>query len=74
VFVNGQQAAVIPTDGVNIYGSASDSVLLADRAGMTVDEYEFWTADLAKDPEVLCENGLDGEFDHVTGTCALTAL
>ena len=41
--------------------------------GVAIDELEFWTADLAKDPEALCENGFDGSFDPATGTCLLTS-
>ena len=42
-------------------------------AGLFVDEYEFWAADLSTSLELLCENGHDGEFDIVSNTCLLTA-
>jgi len=73
VFVNGTLAAVLKIGAGDVYAQARDSVALFPAASSVVDEIEFWQNDLAKDPEVLCENGLDGEFDLVSGTCLLTS-
>jgi hypothetical protein len=74
VYINGLSPVVIPINDKNIYENVSDAVVMANLAGMIVDEYEFWTADLSKDPEALCQNGFDGEWSHVTDTCAFTSL
>ncbi|MCW5802277.1 MAG: Ig-like domain repeat protein [Deltaproteobacteria bacterium] len=73
VYVNGGPPTAIPISGGNIYQSVSDTVTLADREGKIIDEYQFWTTDLSKNPEALCENGFGGEVDHIDGTCALTS-
>lgn len=71
VFVNGKKT-VIPIAGGDLYAFVSSDVKLVGPAGLAVDEYELWPVDLAANTELLCENGLDGEFDVVTSTCALT--
>ncbi|MGN6109432.1 MAG: LamG-like jellyroll fold domain-containing protein, partial [Kofleriaceae bacterium] len=72
VYVNGRGPTVIPINGGDIYAGGSDGVSLM-MPGVIVDELELWPGDLSADPERLCENGFDGELDHVTGTCNLTA-
>ncbi|HZJ63113.1 MAG TPA: Ig-like domain-containing protein, partial [Kofleriaceae bacterium] len=76
------QSLTIYVDGVptgmsigtgNVYANPSDTVLLPHFAGTTIDEYEFWPRDLSVDPEMLCENGWDGEWNPVTSTCLLTS-
>jgi hypothetical protein len=71
VFINGVKTA-IPINGGNLYGLVRDDVRLVQSAGLLVDEYEFWPADLQTSLELLCENGQDGEWDPVTNTCLLT--
>ena len=36
-------------------------------------EGEFWPRDLSLDPEMLCENGWDGEWDPASAKCTLTS-
>jgi hypothetical protein len=57
----------------NVYGSPSDTVLLPRAQGTTVDEYEFWPRDLSLDPEMLCENGWDGELNPASRACLMTS-
>ncbi len=73
VFVNGGQPTVIPVPTGDVFGIVSDFILLNSAASSQVDEYEFWTEDLSGNAEMLCENGFDGEFDLLTGTCLLTS-
>jgi hypothetical protein len=40
------------------------------NVGQTVDEYEWWPADLSSNPELLCQNGWDGEWHSRTGMCS----
>ena len=63
----------MPIGTGNVFATASDTVQLPRAQGTTVDEYEFWPRDLSADPEMLCENGWDGEFDPLTATCSLTS-
>ncbi|MBA3395623.1 MAG: hypothetical protein H0T89_23470 [Deltaproteobacteria bacterium] len=72
VFVNGK-STVIAIGAGDVYQRVSNNVRLNQTPGLSVDEYEFWPADLSASPELLCENGADGTFDIVTGTCSLTA-
>jgi hypothetical protein len=72
VFVNGVKTEIVVGAG-DVYNNTSDSVRLTSTANLLVDEYEFWEIDLTGNVEMLCENGFDGEFDHVAGTCALTS-
>jgi hypothetical protein len=73
VFVNGGPATVISVAAGAVFAFNSNNVLLAGAAGAQVDEYEFWTEDLGGNQETLCENGFDGEFDLLTGSCSLTS-
>jgi hypothetical protein len=73
VYVNGALATVIPVPSGDVFKQTSDGVLFVEKPGTPVDEYEFWTEDLEANPEVLCENGFDGEFDPLTGSCSLTS-
>src|SRR6185503_11041670 len=57
----------------NVYASPSDTVLLPHFTGTTIDEYEFWPRDLSVDPEMLCENGWDGEWNPASNVCLLTS-
>jgi hypothetical protein len=72
IYVDGV-ITVMQIGSVNVYASPSDSVGLPRTAGTTVDEYEFWPRDLSLDPEMLCENGWDGEWNPATSVCTLTA-
>lgn len=72
VYVDGV-ATVIPIGIGNVYANPSDTVLLPRLSGTTIDEYEVWPRDLSLDPEMLCENGLDGEWNAATGVCLLTS-
>jgi hypothetical protein len=71
VYIN-NKPTVIPIAGGDVFAVVRDDVRLVQTAGLFVDEYEFWAADLAANAEMLCENGLDGEFDIVSNTCLLT--
>jgi hypothetical protein len=71
VYVNGK-ATVIPVTGGDVFARVRDDVRLVVNPNLFVDEYEFWQADLSKTPEILCENGLDSEFDVASGTCLST--
>ena len=71
VYINGQ-ATVIPLGGGDIFVATSFAELVT-AIGMIVDEYEIWPADLSREPQMLCENGLDGEFERSSNRCLLTA-
>ena len=71
VFIGGKPT-VIPIAGGDVYAHVSEPRFVS-TAGLLVDEYEFWAADLSTSAELLCENGHDGEFDIVSNTCLLTA-
>jgi hypothetical protein len=82
VSVDSTQSLTIYVDGVanvmsigvgNVYANPSDTVILPHLAGTTVDEYEFWPRDLSLDPEMLCENGWDGEWNPASNTCLMTS-
>jgi Big-like domain-containing protein len=73
LFLNGSLVAQVPITSGNVYQVVRDDPRMPAPAGVVVDELEFWTADLAQDPEMLCENGFDGSFDPATGTCLLTS-
>ena len=73
IYVDGQLAATVPFTSGNVYGRLSDAIAMAAAAGTEVDEYELWPRDVSATPEMLCENGFDGEFDLVTQTCSLTS-
>ena len=64
---------IIAIGSGNVYGTVSDRVILPHAAGTRVDEIQMYPADLSVAADELCENGFDGEFDVVTGTCLLTS-
>lgn len=64
---------LLPIGTGNVFGSPSDTLQLARNPGFQLDELELWPRDLSQDPEMLCENGWDGEWNPATVTCALTA-
>src|SRR5262249_52173476 len=70
IYLDGE-LTVMPIGTVNVYGCVPDSVQLATDAGTLLDEVQPWTRDMSADLEMLCENGLDGQWDLVTGTCEL---
>ena len=72
IYIDGN-VTVLVIGGGNVYGTPIDSVALPRAQGTTVDEYEFWPRDLSLDPEMLCENGWDGEWDPATASCLLTS-
>jgi hypothetical protein len=72
IYVDGV-VTVLPIGTVNVYAAPSDSVQLPTAQGTQIDEYEFWPRDLSLDPEMLCENGWDGEWNPATGVCLLTS-
>ncbi|MEO8701474.1 MAG: LamG-like jellyroll fold domain-containing protein, partial [Kofleriaceae bacterium] len=73
VFVNGALARQIAVSAGDVFATPSDVLVFMLNQNQSCDELEFWTEDLAKNPESLCENGFDGLFDHSTNTCLLTA-
>ena len=73
LYIDGQLSASVGIGTGDLFQVVNNTVRLAGLPGSTVDEYEMWPRDLSADPEMLCENGFDGEFDLVTGTCSLTA-
>jgi hypothetical protein len=65
---------VLPIGTVNVFAAPSDNVVLPHNVnGSRLDEVQFWPRDLSGDPEMLCENGWDGEWNPATSTCALTS-
>jgi hypothetical protein len=66
-------ATVMAIGGVNVFVAPSDTVIMPHVPGTSVDEYEFWPRDLSLSPDMLCENGWDGEWNPATGTCLLLA-
>jgi hypothetical protein len=68
IYLDGE-LTVMPIGTGNVYGAVPDFVGLGGTDGMVLDEIEFWPRDLSADPEMLCENGLDGEWDPVLGEC-----
>jgi len=73
IYINGVKAETLPIGAGDTFQDVNDGVALVQAASGTLDEVEFWQTDLSKDPEALCENGFDGEFDPATATCLLTA-
>jgi hypothetical protein len=73
IYVDGA-LTTLPIGTVNVYAAPSDTVSLPHNVnGTQVDEYEFWPRDLSADPEMLCENGWDGEWNPATSACLLTS-
>ena len=73
IYVDGA-LTTLPIGTVNVYAQPSDTLTLPQNVnGTQVDEYQFWPRDLSADPEMLCENGWDGEWNPATATCLLTA-
>jgi hypothetical protein len=63
---------VMPLSGRgDVFCCGGDTLVLANHPGMMLDEFEFWPRDLSEDLEMLCENGLDGEWDPVDESCSL---
>jgi hypothetical protein len=73
VYVDGGAPHVVALGSGLLFTPANDRAVLASVKNTIVDEYEFWPRDLSADPEMLCENGFDGEFDPATATCSLTS-
>jgi hypothetical protein len=73
IFVDGGSKTTLSFTAGNVYAVVNDTVSLPHTNGTIVDEYQFWPRDLTTDSEMLCENGFDGQFDPVAGTCVLTA-
>jgi hypothetical protein len=71
IYINGKQPLVVPVPSGDVFAIVNTRIQMPALA--VIDEYEFWTEDLSSDPEMLCENGFDGEFDHVDLSCALTS-
>lgn len=73
IYVDGQ-LTVMPIGTINVFGLPDDNVTFPHNVvGSQIDEIEFWTRDLSADPEMLCENGWDGEWNPATSTCLLTS-
>ena len=68
IYVDGD-LTVMPLGTGNVFGEPRDFVNLGREVGMILDEIEFWPRDLSADPEMLCENGLDGHWDPVSTSC-----
>jgi hypothetical protein len=68
IYVDGD-VTVLPLGHGNVFRAVSDRVRFGTAANTVLDEVEFWPRDLSADPEMLCENGLDGEWDPVASTC-----
>ena len=71
VFVDGV-ATVLALPGGNVFLTVSDTIKGPLAAGTAYDEYRFFLRDLSEDDEMLCENGENGQYDHLDGTCSLT--
>lgn len=73
VYLDGQLEATMTITSGDVFAIVNDKITLPSVAGAGIDEVELWPRDISADPEMLCENGFDGEFDLVTATCSLTA-
>ncbi|MEJ7604413.1 MAG: LamG-like jellyroll fold domain-containing protein, partial [Kofleriaceae bacterium] len=73
VYINGVKVGDIPIGDGDVFEDVANGVPFNQAVGSVVDEIEFWQSDLSQSDEALCENGFDGEFDPLTGGCALTA-
>ncbi len=73
IYIDGRLESTITIPSGDIFANVADKITMASQDGSAVDEIELWPRDVSADPEVLCENGFDGEFDLVTSTCSLTS-
>jgi hypothetical protein len=68
IYLDGQRT-VMPIGNVDVFSGVPDFVFLGLQSGL-IDEIEFWPRDLSADLEILCENGLDGQWNPATLTCS----
>ena len=73
IYIDGQLESTITIPSGDIFAIVNDKITMVSQNGSGVDEIELWPRDISVDPEVLCENGFDGEFDLANLTCSLTA-
>jgi hypothetical protein len=73
LYVDGTLAATVPMNSGDVFAVVNDTIQLPTQAGTSVDEIELWPMDLSSSPDMLCENGFDGEFNPATDDCTLTS-
>jgi Concanavalin A-like lectin/glucanases superfamily len=73
IYIDGRLETTITFASGDIFAIVNDKITMASQNGSGVDEIELWPRDISVDPEMLCENGFDGEFDLANLTCNLTA-
>jgi hypothetical protein len=73
IYIDGRLEQTLTVTAGDVFGIVNDKITMVSQPAAVVDEIELWPRDLSADPEMLCENGFDGEFDLVNLTCSLTA-
>lgn len=73
IYIDGQLEQTLAFTAGDLFANVADKITMVSQDGSAVDEVELWPRDVSADPEVLCENGFDGEFDLATLTCSLTS-
>lgn len=73
IYIDGRLEQTLTVTAGDVFGIVNDKITMVSQPASVVDEIELWPRDLSADPEMLCENGFDGEFDLVNLTCSLTA-
>ena len=66
-------SAVAETVEINGQVEVMASQVDRPKRGTTMDEVELWPQDLSASPDLLCENGWDGQWDPATDRCLLTS-
>ncbi|MBA3541346.1 MAG: hypothetical protein H0T79_17170, partial [Deltaproteobacteria bacterium] len=72
IYVDGVPS-VLAVGGGDVFGAVNDVITLTSTIGTTFDEFELWGRDLSTNPEMLCENGFDGQWDPIEDKCGLTS-
>jgi hypothetical protein len=73
IYIDGRLEQTLTFTSGDVFATVADTITMVSANGAIVDEIELWPRDISADPEMLCENGFDGEFDLATLTCSLTA-
>ncbi len=73
LYVDGVLATTVAIGTGDLFGIVDNQIRMTTQPGSAIDEVELWPRDIGTDPEMLCENGFDGEFNPASGTCSLTS-
>ena len=74
IYVDGNLEYTMNLGGTgDVWAIRNDRITFASADGCVVDEYELWPRDISTNPEMLCQNGFDGEWNHTTDRCVLSS-